>query len=80
MRNDLCVRCDGRGFYWKKFYLDTHDGKTTLADCYKQGATCMHCRGTGKRPTNALGIFITVVLALAFVAFVVSPVIHWLTS
>ncbi len=50
MKNELCVHCDGRGFHWQGgFIIDRQTGKA-IADTYKQGNTCVACKGSGKRP------------------------------
>jgi len=49
MKNELCVHCDGRGFHWAKGFIIDHGGKA-IANTYKQGDTCVACKGSGKRP------------------------------
>jgi len=51
MINDLCVKCDGRGFQWVKAKWRSRPHKID----YYQGPKCLPCNGTGKKPSGLFG-------------------------
>lgn len=75
MINDLCGKCDGRGFHWQAGEIVSRETGTTLARTYRQGETCAKCRGTGRRDLSG-----RIALAFAGLAVAVFFIIYALGS
>jgi hypothetical protein len=70
--SDLCVHCQGKGYHWKAFELQSHIDATPLADIYRRGENCIYCKGTGvdyKTNYRFIGEIIFIALLIALLMF-----------
>ncbi len=70
MINNLCTKCDGRGFEWQHVgHIQDRDNGQLIADLRRMGDVCQDCKGTGRCDNSAkLMLFFAGLVALFFFA------------